>query len=151
MTTIDDVLENFGIKGMRWGVRRSRGADGRVSSGPEPVTLKTNQYGQVKKATGGKRFPASDDAKQAITLARAAKSSGTQALSNDELRTVVNRMQLEQQYSQLTTKQRSAGKAFAAEILKDVGKEETKRVAKYAVAQKVNSTLGIKTGKEKKD
>lgn len=79
--TADDVLEHFGIKGMRWGVRRSEA--------------------QLRRARGDSRESDSDDSKTASEL----KKRPLASLSNAELKQLNERMQLEQTYSQLTTKQ----------------------------------------------
>lgn len=34
MNDVNGILEHYGIKGMKWGVRRSRGSDGRVKTSP---------------------------------------------------------------------------------------------------------------------
>jgi predicted RNA-binding protein Jag len=73
METVDDVLAHYGIKGMRWGVRREGKSSGPVSSDAQ----------------------AAKESKQII------KKSGTAALSNKELQHVITRMNLEQQYSNL--------------------------------------------------
>lgn len=78
MDTVEDVLEHFGIKGMQWGVRRN--AHGDSSSG------------------------ASDDALRVASSKKKIKKGSTKALTTKELQDVVNRMNLEQQYSRLTAK-----------------------------------------------
>jgi hypothetical protein len=92
--TIDDILEHVGIKGMHWGVRRSRAADGRVR-------------GPSKSTRGG----ISPDAARAKESHSTAKKHGLSALSNQDLQHLVSRMNLEQQYSRLTTSPTKTTKA----------------------------------------
>ena len=77
-TTVDDVLAHFGVKGMKWGVRKNRSGS------------------------------ASEDAQRADAAKKKIKTEGgIKALSNNELRDLVNRMNLEQQYSNLTGQKKS--------------------------------------------
>ena len=78
MKTVDEVFAHFGIKGMHWGVRRSR-----------------------------TQIDASDDHNNAAAAKQKAKKGGTKALSNKELQDLVNRMNLEQQLSRLSENQPS--------------------------------------------
>lgn len=82
--TLDDVLAHYGVKGMRWGVRRAHPS----SSGSSP-----------KKPSS----PVSEDAAAARTAKSKSKQHGLDSLSNKELQHLVNRMNLEQQYSRLTS------------------------------------------------
>lgn len=123
METIDDVLAHFGIKGMRWGVRRPRGSDGHVE---------------------GESHPHATDAEKATEYHTRAKSSGTHTLSNQELQHLVNRMNLEQQYGRLTTPQKSAlakGGKFVGEVLVQVGKQQVARLASDLVTKQVAGAL----------
>lgn len=76
---VTDLLEgeglaHFGVKGQKWGVRRSR----------------------------EERAAASADAARAAELSRtAAKKGGLKELGNDEIRELVERMRLEQDYARL--------------------------------------------------
>lgn len=94
---LSDILEHHGVKGMRWGVRRRRNSSGELV----PVSVQSNKAGQVTKTSGGSNHPTSEDAKRAMTTHQIAKSSGTHALSNQELQDLVNRLNLEQNYSRL--------------------------------------------------
>lgn len=80
--TLDEVLEHFGIKGMKWGVRKSR---------------KQRQ-----------EEAASADSKVATKHLKTAKTSGMSSLSNAELQVLVKRLQLEQQYSNLTAEKKDS-------------------------------------------
>ena len=74
----DDFFEHFGVKGMKWGVRRDSIRKGRRSG-------KNNE-------------PVSEDKKQATNY----RKRSVDSLSNSELRRLNERLQLERQYSQLT-------------------------------------------------
>lgn len=69
-------LKHYGVKGMRWGARRKEGPDGRVKREPSADFKETREL--------AKKRPAQ--------------------LSNSELRKLNERLQLEQTYSNLTSK-----------------------------------------------
>lgn len=75
-----ESLYHYGILGMRWGVRRKRGPDGRVIPG-----------------TRERNTPASEEHRKAQEL----KKVGAKGLSNQELKTLNQRLQLEKQYRDL--------------------------------------------------
>ena len=118
MDDVDDVLAHFGVKGMRWGVRKAptaRQEDFRraAKEGKKKVTVRA-EPGKKIKTKGGKGVEASDDAIRAAVIKRVAKGSKPSALSNDELRTAIQRMQLEQQFRDLNKKSSTVGRGQAA-------------------------------------
>ena len=103
-------LYHFGILGMKWGVRRQRGSDGRVIEGSR----------------------GSDDHQKARDL----KKKGARNLSNVELKSYVERMNLEKQYSNLNKKEVGAGRKFVNDILVTAGRTTlTNFVTKQMTAQ----------------
>lgn len=90
----EEFLKHYGIKGMRWGRRRDQ------PTGPVAVEVKANPGSRVK-TSGGKRQNASDDAIRAATYKQKAKKSTVDSLSNKELQDLINRMNMEQQYTRL--------------------------------------------------
>lgn len=125
-------LLHYGVKGMRWGVRRSR----------TPVAVTVSQKGRKRlKAVGGQRHPASSDAVSAKTLGRVAKKSGYQALSDDQLRSYNNRLNLEANARRLDYQNRSVISKFISAVLSDSGKNNVSDAASDAAAKKVKSSL----------
>lgn len=108
---------HYGVKGMRWGVSKDRATSkGGASSGPTAVVVNQKKPGTFAKTSGGQGHPLHEDAANALVARQKAKASTTDALSNQELRAAVERMQLEQKYSQLSfsNDRRSAGARFLA-------------------------------------
>ena len=89
----NDVLAHFGIRGMKWGIRRT----------PE-------QLGHKKE----KRDNRSEDRKEVDSLRK--RSSKT--LSNKELEKITKRMNLERQYSDLKRREISSGEQYVNSVLK---------------------------------
>lgn len=119
-------LLHYGVKGMQWGVVRDRASkkvDGLRNPQPTPVTTIATPGKRVK-ATGGTLQPASEDAIKARAARQLASKSTIDALSTKELQDVVQRMNLEQQYSRLTAKPDNKAQQFVNKLLGNVAKEK---------------------------
>jgi 2'-5' RNA ligase len=126
-------LEHYGIKGMRWGFRRS--APAAVSPSASSKVPAGNRRKTKIKVEGGQNHPAHSDAIRVAEAKAKLKKSGVSALSNGELRDVANRVQLENQVKVLTS---NKGKRFVGRQLQTESsnlaragiREGTKRGAK---------------------
>jgi 2'-5' RNA ligase len=135
---VEKFLAHYGVPGMRWGVRKqSTGAQ----SGPTSVVVTQKKPGSKLKTSGGKGHPAHTDATTAASARQKAKSSRTDALSNDELQTAIKRMQLEQQFSQLSAGKQSAGKRFVKKLIGDTAGEQARSVVNTQAAYKIDQEL----------
>lgn len=115
-----EALEHHGVRGMHWGVRRNRA---QLDSASE----------DFKKASGHKETIKTH--------------GGTHALQNNELQFVITRLNLEQQYSRLTTQpnQLKQGQKVIKEIL-GVGKtiQEVHSFVKGPLGKSIKSELSKK-------
>ena len=96
----EEMLEHHGIKGQKWGVRRFQNEDG------------------TRTAAGKKRerSRSEDPAHEDYNKAHSGKS--VKDRSDAELRTRLNRLQMEKQYSQLTDSDTNKGKEFVSKAMK---------------------------------
>lgn len=95
-------LYHFGIKGMKWGVRRARST---------PQTLTTSgKKRNAKKESAENDFH--DDYKKAHSNVHVSR------LSDSELRSRLNRLQMEQQYDKLSTNSVKRGRNRVEQIMK---------------------------------
>lgn len=91
-------LYHFGVKGMRWGVRKAR------SSG-----------------SGTKSYKPSRDYNAANRLRQKAKQSGAKSLTNKEMKMVNTRLELEKKYNQLNPSSIEKGRKVLATTVSVVG------------------------------
>ena len=113
----EEFIEHFGIKGMRWGVRRKNPSG---NSGAVTVTTKSGKG--VVKVSGGKGRQASEDAVAKAAARQKGRASTVDALSNQELKTYVERKKLEEQYMSYVAKEvpkKSKGRKFVEKTIKE--------------------------------
>lgn len=113
-----DHLEHYGVKGMRWGVRRRRGSSGRVQSVKKP----------------------SVDARTTREL----RKRPPHTLTNMQLKKVNERMQLEQKFSQMNPTKKARGQAK----LKAVIAAGTTGITLYNMANSPAGKAAMATGRK---
>lgn len=130
------LIEHYGTKGMRWGFRRSREAPAAVAPSASSRVPHGNRRKTQIDTQGGENHPAHEDAIKVAKAQAKLKKSGVSALSNQELRDVSTRVQLEKQVSLLTGHK---GKQFVAKQLEGEGKN----------LARAGLRTGVKTGAKK--
>lgn len=109
----DNVLEHYGVKGMKWGVRRTPEQLGRARA-----ARKAKKAEAKKQKAADRNRPASEDAVKAATYRRVAKNAGTASLSNQELDALLKRMKLEERYvTALGADTKSIGRVLVESIM----------------------------------
>lgn len=113
-------LYHYGVQGMKWGVRKAR------------ATRNVNSSKRIDRP--------SDDGYRAAILREKARSGGKQALSNEELRILNERTQLEMNYNKLNPSQVEVGRQKVLLYLGTVG----------TIAGAASAILGVRNQIKKK-
>lgn len=135
---MSNSLYHFGIKGMKWGIRRYQNKDGSLTAAGK------KRYNEGEQSPKEKSAPSSSSN----------HSRSISELSDTELRTRINRLNLEKQYRQLLsegvsndTKQVKEGKSFTNEIKDRAVKNVLLPAAEEIGRQIVRSKLAEFTNK----
>lgn len=119
MNTTDEYLQHYGVKGMRWGVRRTQE---QLDSDSSDASTKKSVQSKVAKNYGS-----------------------IDVLSNQELQALVTRMNLEQQYSRLSAtdnvKISSKGRLWVKERVTKVGNKKVDQLIDFGINKAVDAAI----------
>ena len=130
---MDNELYHHGVKGMKWGVRKT---PVRSSSG---ATRKSNTLSLFKKKKTTRKVSSANSSP--------AQTKSIKDMSDDELRKKIERVQLEQDYLQLDPKAVSRGKRITKRVMDDMivpaAVDIGKQAVKSIMANGVNKVLSL--------
>lgn len=156
---MENELMHWGIKGMKWGVRRYQNKDGSLTPAgkkrydKEMAKLKEEEKIAKNKLKTQAKLNKLDEKRKEVEALKSGKpiAKKTQQpsrpsvkdMSDDELRRTVNRLLMEQQYAKLKPEQVSAGQKFVKKVMNDVvapaATEVGKNVLKDAMTKAVKN------------
>lgn len=160
------VLTHYGVMGMKWGVRNDRSSRANLAAGKPQTGAKRPRAPQATIAKRQTRSSKESGNDEGSNNSKSTASNNDGRMSDDQLRSAINRMQLEKQYSQLMAERApkrtepvirkiiaDSAKQAAGQILTQTATQ----VGKYAIAaaiSKSNPTLAnsiLKVTGNKKD
>lgn len=154
---MENELMHWGIKGMKWGVRRYQNRDGSLTPAgrkrydKEMAKLKEEEKIAKNKLRTQAKLNKLEEKRKEVEALKSGKplqkatqkTSGPSLkdMSDDELRRVVNRMLLEQQYNKMRPEQVSAGKKFVDKVMKDVVAPTAVEVGKQVLKDSMTKAI----------
>ena len=135
----ENYMAHYGVKGMRWGVRKNRAPSAPVSQDPVDVTIKSHPGGKIQ-TSGGSNQPAHDDAKKAAAYRQQARASSPSTLSNTQLKALIERVRLENDYAKIRAAELEAAKSPSRKFLEKFLKDEQATLMK---GQKPKTQQGV--------
>ena len=153
-----DELYHWGIKGQKWGIRRYQNEDGTLTKeGKE--RYRVNSIGEYRKRQldTGKSVSEStrsglNNAADLVRKRRNKEASkvdeSVKKMSDDELRRRINRIQMERQYSMLTSSDRTKGRDKVIDVLETVGTVVGIAGGVFGIAASVKNLMGDSSWKK---
>jgi hypothetical protein len=121
METVDEVLEHVGVRGMRWGVRKDRKARVKVGDDLKTIRVPNNT---------------STDAMKAHNTSVMIKKHGLKAVTNQELKDLNYRINLEQNFRKMVPKEQGRirkGRDIMEKMVWKAGEEQLQPyISRYA-------------------
>ena len=114
----DDELAHYGVKGMKWGVRRPVGSDGLVQKGGSAAKKVGEKIGSGAAKVGGAAKRINQDKRPLVNEAK--------EMDLDKLRETVKRLRLEKEYVELSVDQKIKSKTKLNQMFTESAKSAQK-------------------------
>lgn len=164
------TLEHWGIKGMKWGIRRFQNKDGSLTAAGRKRYSDSAEGGKSTSASNKSKSKSSSGKSSGKTSSSSKSSNSSEEkqdpvikkkpseMTDAELNAAINRMQLEKRYADLlpkepapTPKQKSAVSRFISSAMKDVLLPSLTNSARNALTSYLEKTFKDLMGLNAKD
>ena len=137
--TENDELMHYGVKGMKWGVRRKRYLS-KARSKVRKLKRERSKKKQERKAERAVR-------KATKKISEQPKHKPISEMTDEELKVVIDRMDLERKYKEAIAKnnpQSDRGKKFVTNVLERSGEQLVTQVLNHYGAKALNKMINEK-------
>lgn len=131
MTEQEDVLAHFGVKGMKWGVRKA------TTRGSTPPSKRSPKNDSEKKSGSSSEGPSRSGKEKRQSL-------DMHSMSDAELRNAINRIKMQKEYAQLTApppKEKSQSRQLVENIVFSSAEAAGKKVLTGALTSVLENAL----------
>lgn len=137
-------LAHHGVKGMKWGVRKSRPTSKSAVAKKKTTKSEPSAGRKAINAMMEKRKTRKAE-KAAAEAAKKVKRKPVSEMTDEELNAAIKRLQLEKQYKELTAfhnPNQGKGKKFVTNVLEKSGEQLATQVVNHYGAQALNKAIG---------
>lgn len=127
----DNYLVHHGVQGMKWGVRKQKPSSG--SSKKKKVKKSSKIVSKFKKQRSEKMKEKARIKKNTATTKKSVK-----AMTDTELKNVINRLEMEKRYRSLRAEEITPGRKFVGEVLRTSGKTLAVQTLNYVGGKGIN-------------
>lgn len=142
-----EYLSHYGVKGMKWGVRKKRSTSGakKQTTGTKKATEGTKKITEKVKVLNAKRKETTEQKRAEKTKReQVSKRKALSDMTDDELNSFIKRLELEKRYTDLVRQQRpqkSRGRQTVENILYGASENVGKQIAVYAMGTAANKAI----------
>lgn len=137
----DNELYHHGIKGMKWGVRRTPAQLGHDTGGVDLQKAK-KKVDAANIIVNETRNINNNVSKKQSKKVQKQKMAEVKSMSDKELRERVNRLNMEQQYMRMSSEQMNVGRANVNSVLNNVGTVVNVASSALAIAVAIQKLKG---------
>ncbi len=137
----DNELYHHGIKGMKWGVRRTPAQLGHDTGGVDLQKAK-KKVDAANTIVNETRNINNNVSKKQSKKVQKQKMAEVKSMSDKELRERVNRLNMEQQYMRMSSEQMNVGRANVNSVLNNVGTVVNVASSALAIAVAIQKLKG---------
>lgn len=137
----DNELYHYGVKGMKWGVRRTPAQLGH-DTGKIDLQKTKKKVDAANTIVNETRNINNNVSKKQAKKVQKQKMAEVKSMSDQELRERVNRLNMEQQYMRMSSEQMNAGRANINSVLNNVGTVVNVASSALAIAVAIQKLKG---------
>lgn len=139
-------LYHHGVKGMKWGVRRTRKKSGSIRTSVGRLYAKAKNSISTKMETRREDKRSRKAENQEVTKRKSALKKPIRKMTDAELKSAIDRLKMEKEYKSLKGETINSGKKIASQVLTNIGTKSIENIGTqattYAMGVLVNRIVG---------